>query len=403
MRVTRLPSRTDDSSTKPHRVGPSGAALVGLGSGTLALACMSTYVLAELVTPGGVAVVDADLSGIARTVGLIVAGALAVPGAVLAYRRQKALDHANSLKEAEHKHKEFSDNREHAASRERNLRDRYTTCAEQLAHNSPSVQIAGVYGLASLAEDWHSIGKVDERQVCVDLLCAVLRSPRDTAKEVRSTILRILLKRRGRIDSPWDEPTEDPGWTQVHYDLTGADLSEMSLNRADLSYARLDGANLTNVFLIQADLDRSELPDANLSGAYLQSATFLGAFLDRATLTDACFVDADLTDAHLSSADLTRADLTRALFCTADLDEANLTGADLTDAELIGAILTDANLTDANLTGADITGADLTGANLTGANLTRVRWSADTTWPEGFEAPLGETSKFAPSKLSSPR
>ncbi|MFC9363713.1 hypothetical protein ACFTZB_45030 [Rhodococcus sp. NPDC057014] len=146
------------------------------------------------------AVVNADLSGIARSVGLIVAGSVAVPAAVLAYRRQKALDRANTLKEAEHAHKETTDNREYETGRERNLRDRYTACAEQLGHSSSAIRLAGAYGIASLADDWHAINKDDERQVCADLLCSVLRSPpyENAKEELRSTVLRVLLERRSR-------------------------------------------------------------------------------------------------------------------------------------------------------------------------------------------------------------
>lgn len=362
----KSPDPSQGSSIKRRRVGPSGAALVGLGIGTLVSAGLSTYVLAELLTPDGVGVAEADPSGLARTVGLVVAGAVAVPGAVLAYRRQKALDRTNVLKEAEQSHKELSDHREYRASRDRNLRDRYTTCAEQLAHESTAVQLAGVYGLASLADDWHGIGNPDEQQVCVDLLCAVLRSPRKSDNaEVRKTILRILLSRRGRQESLWGSRGESTKWAEVHYDLTGADLSGASLTKADLTYARLDDADLTDAFLVAANLAGAELPNANLTAAELQSASFHHAFLDGANLTNTNFTEADLTNA-------------------------SLTGADLTDADLTNADLTHADLAEANLTRANLIGACLLGANLTDTVIDQTQWSSDTRWPDGYRDPVDE-------------
>ncbi|MET7695698.1 hypothetical protein ABZT06_48915 [Streptomyces sp. NPDC005483] len=52
------------------------------------------------------------------------------------------------------------------------LADRYTTAAEQLGHGQPAVRLAGVYAMARLADDWP-----EQRQVCIDVLCAYLRMP----------------------------------------------------------------------------------------------------------------------------------------------------------------------------------------------------------------------------------
>ncbi|GAA4995748.1 hypothetical protein GCM10023335_05120 [Streptomyces siamensis] len=55
------------------------------------------------------------------------------------------------------------------------LADRYTTAAEQLGHDQAAVRLAGVYALARLADDWE-----EQRQVCIDVLCAYLRMPYET-------------------------------------------------------------------------------------------------------------------------------------------------------------------------------------------------------------------------------
>ena len=52
------------------------------------------------------------------------------------------------------------------------LAQRYTTAAGQLGHEKAAVRLAGVYAMARLADDW-----VEQRQVCLDVLCAYLRMP----------------------------------------------------------------------------------------------------------------------------------------------------------------------------------------------------------------------------------
>src|ERR1700739_2650634 len=60
-----------------------------------------------------------------------------------------------------------------AEQRTRTLNERFTTAAEQLGnYNKPAVRLAGVYAMAGLADDWE-----ENRQTCVDVLCAYLRIP----------------------------------------------------------------------------------------------------------------------------------------------------------------------------------------------------------------------------------
>ncbi|RFC78293.1 pentapeptide repeat-containing protein [Streptomyces sp. AcE210] len=100
------------------------------------------------------------------------------------------------------------------------LADRYTTAAEQLGHDQAAVRLAGVYALARLADDW-----AEQRQVCIDVLCAYLRMPYEpdpTApehkageREVRQTIIRVI---RDHLQQP-DVPT---AWCKSNFDFTGA-------------------------------------------------------------------------------------------------------------------------------------------------------------------------------------
>ncbi|MFI5905812.1 pentapeptide repeat-containing protein [Streptomyces cyaneofuscatus] len=100
------------------------------------------------------------------------------------------------------------------------LTERYTKAAEQLGHDQAAVRLAGVYAMARLADDWP-----EQRQVCVDVLCAYLRMPYETdinepgfrhgEREVRLTIIRII---RNHLQDP-SEPTT---WCGRDLDFTGA-------------------------------------------------------------------------------------------------------------------------------------------------------------------------------------
>ena len=87
-------------------------------------------------------------------------------------------------------------------------------------------------------------------------------------------------------------------------------------------------------------------------------------------LSDVDLERAELTGAGLAGADLSRANLRKALLIGADLSGASLRGADLTGALLADAILAGANLSDARLTATKLSGADLSGVSgLTQAQL----------------------------------
>lgn len=350
----------------PQAQHVSAGRLASYGIGTLILVGLLTWMLAELATPDGVKVVTADnLTDLGRTIGLIAAAAVGVPAAVLAYHRQRALDTANQTAASQHKHKVDADNREHHTGTERHLRERYTTCAEQLGHGNSAIRVAGVYALASLADDWHEFGNDSERQVCIDLLCAYLRGssqppagdpaeldddkarPSREEDQVRATIIRIIQSR-----------TEHEQWVNCEFDLRGANLTGADLARADLSGALLVHSDLTGANLTGANLTRASVFHANLTIAFLSGADLSGAELPFVKLIGANLIGADLTRANVIGADLTRADLTRA--------------------KLSGAHLPGANLTGANLTGADLTGASLGSG---------CRYSAATKWPEGFTPP----------------
>jgi hypothetical protein len=91
-----------------------------------------------------------------------------------------------------------------AEQRTRTLNERFATAAEQLGSDKPpAVQLAGVYAMAGLADDWK-----ENRQTCVEVLCAYLRMPYEpdpgdqvpaperlafrASHEVRRTVIRVI-------------------------------------------------------------------------------------------------------------------------------------------------------------------------------------------------------------------
>jgi uncharacterized protein YjbI with pentapeptide repeats len=88
--------------------------------------------------------------------------------------------------------------------RTRTFNERFATAAGQLGSDKPpEVRLAGVYAIAGLADDWK-----ENRQTCVDVLCAYLRMPYKpdpgdespvserlvflANREVRYTVMRVI-------------------------------------------------------------------------------------------------------------------------------------------------------------------------------------------------------------------
>jgi len=91
----------------------------------------------------------------------IVAGVGGVAALVLTMRRQR-------VNEAEHRLNQSSQERENTKL----YNERFTRASEQLDSDKAAVRLAGVYAMASLADDWKA-----GRQQCIDMLCAYLRMP----------------------------------------------------------------------------------------------------------------------------------------------------------------------------------------------------------------------------------
>ena len=106
------------------------------------------------------------------------------------------------------------------------LNDRFQSASRQMGDPHPTVRLAGLHAMAHLADDW-----AEQRQRCVDVLCAYLRTSRGPADDsggggdgherdedqaVRRMVIDLLGARL--------RPGTGAGWRGCVFDLTGATL-----------------------------------------------------------------------------------------------------------------------------------------------------------------------------------
>jgi uncharacterized protein YjbI with pentapeptide repeats len=99
-----------------------------------------------------------------------------------------------------------------AQARARLMSERFGKATEQMAGAEPAVRVAGVYAMATLADEW-----MEQRQQCVDVLCAYLRLPvrrEDGEAQVRATVVSVV--RQHLV------PRADPSWQALDFDLRAA-------------------------------------------------------------------------------------------------------------------------------------------------------------------------------------
>ncbi len=229
-----------------------------------------------------------------------------------------------------------------AATAERSLlNERYQKGAEMLGSKVLAVRLGGIYALQGLAEE-------DPKQYHVQIMklfCAFARRPThdgddgigkgkqsdapdesDTETERRREDVRAVMEAIGsRSESDIVLERED----SFKLDLTGVDVGDADLRRANLSWIVLKNANLSGAKLNRANLSMTGLDGANLSKADLTGANLSGATLTNAKLCGAELYHANLSDAKLHGADLSRAGLGGAKLFNAQLNHANLSGASL--------------------------------------------------------------------------
>jgi uncharacterized protein YjbI with pentapeptide repeats len=161
-------------------------------------------------------------------------------------------------------------------------------------------------------------------------LCIQLRRRSDSTGRVSSLLLWVVFL-SGAYVAVY-------GWR----DAFGEQRLETSLLK--LRTLDLREADLRNQYLVGVSIGRADLAEAHLEGADLMNST-----LDEINAQNAHFAAANLEEASLKRAMLIGADLKQTRLYRAKLDEASLAAADLTSANLEGADLTNANLTGSTL------------------------------------------------------
>jgi hypothetical protein len=137
-----------------------------------------------------------------------------------------------------------------AEQRTRTLNERFATAAEQLGRDKPAVRLAGMHAMAGLADDWE-----ENRQTCVDVLCAYLRMPYEpdpgqdapeqqrlafqANREVRHTLIRVITAhlRKGATVS----------WQGLFFDFNGVIFDGGDFRGAEFSggFAVFDNAEFS--------------------------------------------------------------------------------------------------------------------------------------------------------------
>jgi len=187
-------------------------------------------------------------------------------------------------------------------------------------------------------------------------------------------------------------------------DLSGAHLEKLISHQADLSGARLDGAELPGALLLEARapgsrwrgarldkavLYRADLAKADFSGSHLQGCVFAevkaaasnwrGAHLEKCFFIAADFTAADLGEVRAQGCgwrdgDLQGANLAAGRFAQCDFSKARMQRATLSNARLIGSILLRTHLEGCVGDGLDLFQAQARMADFSAADLRSARF-----------------------------
>lgn len=239
----------------------------------------------EATTPFAETPTDPLLLEIIRLVFYTMAGIGGVVALTIAYRKQRLGEAAEAREEA----KLFT--------------EQFAAAAEQLSSEHAANRMAGVYAMASLADDW-----AHERQKCINVLCAYLRMPYDpprlpkklTAEEIKEHrhICQEQQVRHAILDVMADrlrtEPVDGRTWHWCDFDF---------------SSATLDGGNFaSSVFLGQVSFNGASFPEGHIylggvkfhGSVAFYEARFNGAFVDFSGIEfkgrNASFARSEFTD-----------------------------------------------------------------------------------------------------------
>lgn len=266
---------------------------------TVCLAGLTAMVLWDFFAARFPSPLPADLKvDVVRLVMYVIAGLGGVVALVIAYRRQRLGEAAAALEQA-------ADAREQTKA----FNDQFAAAAEQLSSDKAANRLAGVYAMASLADDWD-----EGRQTCINVLCAYIRMPYDppeqapeldnsearkehqdrrAEQQVRRTVLDVVGERL-RAD-----PVNGKTWHGHDFDFSGAvigggDLHAIKVIGGRVSFAEAEFSG-GRVSFAEAEFSGGEISfsGAEFSGGKISfnSSGFSGA---EVSFSWAAFLESDV-------------------------------------------------------------------------------------------------------------
>jgi uncharacterized protein YjbI with pentapeptide repeats len=275
---------------------------------------------------------------------------------------------------------------------DKQVTERFSKAIEHLGSDKIDIRLGGIYALEQIAID-----SPKYHWTIVEILSAFVREkcPIQEVVEQRQQLekfsadIQATLTVLGRRKIEQDPPKKS-------IDLRNTYLAQVELQEANLSGAKLYGADLRFSDLSRTNLSNADFSHADLRGAKLYGADLRFSDLSRTNLNNADFSHADLRGAKLYGADLRFSNLSRTNLSNADLSNADLSNANLMGANLSNATLMMAKLTNATLIEADFNEADLRGAKLYGADL---RTCKNLTKSQFISAIADELTKLLPEDI----
>ena len=188
-----------------------------------------------------------------------------------------------------------------------NVAERFKNAIEHLRHESVSIRLGGVYELHHLAQE-----EENYRTRVFEILCAHIRQT--TTDE--NYITRPPTNHLSTGHLPKVKPTTEieslltllfiskdrTVYENLRANLQYANLEGARLSDSKLQYADLEGANLQDAWLARAELNHAYLIDANMANAYAKETNMTGAVLLFAVASHVDFDNANLRNVNFDRA-----------------------------------------------------------------------------------------------------
>lgn len=243
-------------------------------------------------------------------------------------------------------------------SEKKHLSERFTKAVEQLGSGNTAIIIGGICTLEQIFLDSRTYEKV-----ILSILAEFIKfsspnikgnnsSIKPEVQSAVSTLARCL--QLSTTHSSKEYIINLDNVNLKNSDLKGFNLSAVSLNDSDLSYASLkmtilNGASLENINFTASDLSYSKLNNCFISGGNFSSAILDHAELNSLNQINQTIDKVSFRDASLDHTCLNNSILINADFVRAKLSHSKIRNSNLYDANFSEAILSNADLQNSNL------------------------------------------------------